>query len=338
LNAGHSRLSVFNGFLNSQEYQRRCAKYGIYANAPEAVRNEDGTTQYRVTATGGTYTRREARKNSAIVGALAFNTIVNISSMTNGWAAYQLSEERTVYIEAAQLAQVNTTSLPPELGFLLRGEIIRKNWISDGRNQKLDCGQFQLDEIVYSGPPSEITIKGTSLPYGIGIRADKKTRTFQLIHLRDLASRIAGECGMGIMFEISINPLYEELEQKDESNIVFLARLCKEFGITVKATNNILVLIDTEAYAAKPHIAEIRHKDGSYGKVKLRTGTIENKCVNFIEIEIPGNPELISCLTVMMSGWGAWSGKYIIERSEHWSTNSGYTTKLKLRSIVRMGG
>jgi phage protein D len=337
LNAGNSRLSVFNGFLNSQEYQRRCAKYGIYANTPEPVRNEDGTTQYRVANTGGVYTRREASKNSAIVGTLAFNAIVNIKSVSGGWASYALSEDRTVYIEAAQLAQVNVTSLPPELGFLLRGEIIRNNWDSDGRNLKLDSGQFQLDEVIWSGPSNEVTIKGTSLPHGIGVRADKKTRTFKLIHLRDLASQIARECGMGIMFEMSINPWYEELEQKDESNIVFLARLCREFGITVKATNNILVLIDVEAYAAKPHVIEIRPNDGSYEKVKFRTGTIGNKAVNYVEIDMHGNPELIACLTVLMSGWGAFSGKYIIERTDHKVVN-GYRTKLVLRSTTKTGG
>jgi hypothetical protein len=237
LNAGHSKQSVFSGFLNSPEYQKRCAKYGIYGKTPDPVTNEDGTTQYRVTNAGGVYTRREARKTSAIVGTLAFNAIVNIKSVSGGWAAYPLSEDRTVFIEAAQIAQVNATSLPPDLGFLMRGEIIRNNWNSDGRSLKLDCGQFQLDEVVYSDAPNEVIIKGTSLPYGIGVRADKKSRVFISIHLRDLASLIAHECGMGIMFEISINPYYEELEQKDESNIVFLARLCREFGITVKATN-----------------------------------------------------------------------------------------------------
>jgi phage protein D len=339
LNAGHSRESNFSGFAHSPEFQRYCARHGIYANPPEAVKNEDGTMQYRVSSPGGVYTRREARKNSAIVGALAFNTIANVQSVSGGWAAHKINDDRTVYIEAAQLSQINNISLPPDLGFLLRGEIIRNNWKSDGRNIKLDCGQFQLDEVGQKGPPNEIIIKGTSLPYGIGVRADKKTREFSSIHLRDLASRIASECGMGIMFEMSINPLYEELEQKDESNIVFLARLCKDFGITVKTTNNLIVLIDIAAYAAKPHIIEIKPDDGSYEKEKLSTGIIENTSVNIAEFDMHGNPELLSCLTVLLTGWGAWSGKYIIERSEHRVSNTtGYMTRIKLRSIVRMGG
>jgi len=338
LNRGHSRQAVFHGFAISAEYQRYCARFGIYANTPEPVRNEDGTTQYRVTAPGGVYTRREARKNSAIVGALAFNSIVNIRSVSGGWAAYPLNEDRTVYIEAAQIAAVASTSLPPNLGFLMRGEIIRNNWKTDGKNIKLDCGQFQLDEVDGKGPPNEIAIKGTSLPYGIGVRADKKTREFHSIHLRELGSRIARECGMGIMFEMSINPYYEEAEQKDESNIVFLTRLCREFGITVKATNNIIVLIDIDAYAAKPHVVEIKRNDGTYSNVKYRTVSMDNKSVNTFDIDMYGNPELQSCLTVLMTGWGAFSGKYIIERSEHRVAINGYMTLLKLRSIVRMGG
>lgn len=35
--------------------------------------------------------------------------------------------------------------------------------------------------------------------------------------------------------------------------------------------------------------------------------------------------------TVMLSGWGAWDGKYIIKQAKHSVSHSGYTTQITLR-------
>ncbi len=41
-----------------------------------------------------------------------------------------------------------------------------------GRVRELDCGEFELDSIKATGPPATVTLKGTSLPFGDGVRTE----------------------------------------------------------------------------------------------------------------------------------------------------------------------
>lgn len=61
-------------------------------------------------------------------------------------------------------------------GMVITAAIVRENWTGPGSVDMLDCGQFELDSVECSGPPDEITIKGTSLPFKAQIRQTKKTR------------------------------------------------------------------------------------------------------------------------------------------------------------------
>ena len=46
-----------------------------------------------------------------------------------------------------------------------------------------------------------------------------------------------------------------------------------------------------------------------------------------------GNPLLSAGLTMQVSGFGLWDEKYIIKQCRHEVSNSGYTTRVTLRSI-----
>ena len=36
----------------------------------------------------------------------------------------------------------------------------------------------------------------------------------------------------------------------------------------------------------------------------------------------------------MLTGWGAWDGKYIVSQATHAIGSSGYTTQIKLRRVL----
>ena len=52
----------------------------------------------------------------------------------------------------------------------IRAAIVRENWTGGGRDQRLDCGSFELDAAELSTPPSELVIKATALPFSGQIR------------------------------------------------------------------------------------------------------------------------------------------------------------------------
>jgi len=157
-------------------------------------------------------------------------------------------------------------------GLSIKAAIVQKNWNSDGKNSILDCGQFSLDAIEVSGPPSNIAIMGTSLSYNTQLRQTKKNRAWESYTLSGIANEMAGSGGMICMYESESNPAYSRVEQIMMSDIQFLSMLCKNAGISLKVTNNIIVLFDQETYERKSPVLSIEYGNGQYKKYKLRTG------------------------------------------------------------------
>ena len=283
----------------------------------------------------------------------------------------------------------------PNSGFTISASFIRENWNSDGRDLVLDCGQFELDAVSADGPPSTVFIKGTSLPYGSGLRQTLKNRAWEAVRLSSVASEIADSGGLGFLFDSLRDPFYKRLEQVWMSDIAFLSRLCRDAGVSLKVTDNIVVLFDQVEYESKPPVFDIMRGDGRYLKWSLNTGSAGTKysscrvsCIDLstgraiegvayeeayreggkynVQLEVaakvdcaedarvlaekrlrlvnkygltaqflfPGNPVLVAGVTVTLSGWGKWCGKYIVSQALHRVGSSGYTTQVKLRKVL----
>ena len=212
--------------------------------------------------------------------------------------------------------------------------------------------------------------------------------------LSGIANEIAGANGMVCMYESASDPFYARVEQLKTSDIQFLETLCHNAGISLKATNRILVLFDQAAYESKAAVFTIKRGGGAYTKHKLNVGTADTqysscrvsyvdstgKCIEGIakvedykadaknnqQLEItakvadkaeakalaekllrkhnryaktatftmPGNPDLVAGVTVMLEKWGGWDGKYIITQAKHTVDGSGYTVQIKLRRVL----
>ncbi len=284
---------------------------------------------------------------------------------------------------------------PSTKGLHIQAVITRKNWTGNGKSKILDCGQFELDQVDASGPPSTISIKGTALPYNGQIRQTKKSRAWESYTLSGIAKEMAALNGMTCLYESANDPFFKRVEQVTTSDIKFLSTLCHNAGLSLKVTNNIIVLFDQAAYEAKGAVITITRDSGAYLKYKVSSGeadtryascrvsymdpttgkTIEatayaadydaksknnqqlevtakvtsiaeaqalavkrlrlhNKFEKTASFTFPGNPDLTSGVTVILSGWGAWDGKYITKQSIHSVGGSGYTTQIRLRPAL----
>ena len=67
-------------------------------------------------------------------------------------------------------------------------------------------------------------------------------------------------------------------------------------------------------------------------EVELNLKNLFERTVSFT---LPGNPTMLAGLPLGVKGCGYWTGKYMITTCTHAISNSGYTTKLKLRYIGR---
>lgn len=152
--------------------------------------------------------------------------------------------------------------------FKIRAAIGRLNWNGRGIDTRLDCGEFELDTVEASGPPAVITVKGTGLPFSGSVRQTKKTRGWENYTLSGIAKQIADESGLGLMFEAGTDPGYSRLEQYRQSDMQFLERLCKNAGMSVKATDRMLVVFDRGRFEAQDPVWTIR-RGGGYIKYSL---------------------------------------------------------------------
>ena len=355
-------------------------------------------TQYKVTAKSGLNIRSGPGTNYSKLGAFAFGTMIDVESVANGWATISYSGKTAYvcadYIAEGEAAGGEQTSTAVK-GLSIQAAIVRKNWNSDGSDKVLDCGQFELDNVDASGPPAVITIKGTSLPFRSQIRQTKKSKAWEAYNLSKIAGEMASLNGMTCMYESANDPYYARIEQIAVSDIAFLSKLCHDAGISLKATNKIMVLFDQAAYEAKPELITITRGSGTYMKYKLGSGAADkeytsgrvsyidpasgatiqatayvpdykagdknNQCLEIsakvasigeaqalaekmlrlrnkyeytASFTLPGNPDLVAGVTVMLSDWGAWDGKYIINQAVHSLGSGGYTTQIKLRHVL----
>jgi phage protein D len=157
-------------------------------------------------------------------------------------------------------------------GLSVHAIITRENWNSDGKDKILDCGNFEIDSLDADGPPSTITIRATSLPYSAQIRQTKKSRAWESYSLSGIANEIATSNGMSCMYESANNPTYKRREQIKMSDIKFLSGLCRDAGISLKATGDALVLFDQAGYEAKGAVLTIKRNSKAYIKYRLSSG------------------------------------------------------------------
>ena len=154
---------------------------------------------------------------------------------------------------------------------LISADIVQKNWHDNGKDVVLSCGTFELDSVDASGPPTKITLKGTSIPYTSTMRTAWKNRAWENCNLKEIAQQIGKEAGLQVMYLAENNPVYKRKEQVQKSDITFLQKLCKAAGLALKVTILTIVIYDAAEYDGKPSIKTIQYGSGDYLSYKLGT-------------------------------------------------------------------
>lgn len=153
--------------------------------------------------------------------------------------------------------------------------IAPQSWKRAGR---LKTGAFELDSVDASGPPAVVTVSAASLAFSASLRQTKKSKAWNSYSLSGIATQIAAGGGMTCLYESSSDPSYDRVEQTRQSDIDFLKKLCKDAGISIKATDGRLVLYDQAAYEAKAPVLTIeKGAEGGYIKYKLSSSSADTQ-------------------------------------------------------------
>jgi len=148
----------------------------------------------------------------------------------------------------------------PDKGATLKAAIVQENWSGDNQNDRLDIGVFEIDEPGISGPPLTVTIKGLSVPEGsASLREQDKNKAWEETTLSGIAGSIAGDNGMSLFFDSSYDPPYDRKEQTEQSDLVFLQKLCSDAGLSLKIAEKKIIIFEDSKYEAAAPITTIEY-------------------------------------------------------------------------------
>lgn len=234
----------------------------IDAAASAADFSTEGTEAggYTVSAKSGLRVRGGPGTEYEILGTLPYGSAVSPLAVSDGWAEISYNGRSgyvsTIYLRASDGSDQSGTNR--STGLLIEASIVRRNRFSDGKDDILNCGSYELDSVDCAGPPSVLTIKGTSLPYRASIRQTKKSRAWESYTLAGIAGEMARKNGMLCTLLTERNPYYSRVEQRHMSDIAFLQKLCEDAGISLKASSKMLILFDQREYEEKAAVLTIK--------------------------------------------------------------------------------
>lgn len=166
----------------------------------------------------------------------------------------------------------------------------------------LDCGLFEIDEIEFEFPPDTFNVKGIGAAITKSLRT-KNSKAFEKQSLKKIAQYFADKHelkltgNIGDLAKIQI----ERKTQDKETDISFLAKLAKEYGLIFSVRGQQLVFMTTDELEAKPAVMTIdktqmgkaRFQDKTsqvYAAATVATRDVRSNTVRKWQIKPSGDP------------------------------------------------
>lgn len=142
----------------------------------------------------------------------------------------------------------------PSKGATLKASIIRQE---NGSTTSFYCGTFQIDKLDPTFSPNEFEIGGVSVPLDKSVRREAKSKAWEKSSLSEIAGYVANNGGLQLIFDSESDPVYDRIDQRNESDLAFLKRVCDSEGISLKVTDEKLAVFSQKKYEDKKPIMTI---------------------------------------------------------------------------------
>lgn len=112
----------------------------------------------------------------------------------------------------------------------------------------LECGEFEVDEIGYAGPPDVLTIRGIAA----GVKKPRRTRqakAYEDTTLKGLAEAVAKRAKLKLVGTVEAIPI-RRVTQVRENDLEFLRRVANEYGYAFSIKGPQMVFFKRAALAA----------------------------------------------------------------------------------------
>ena len=105
------------------------------------------------------------------------------------------------------------------------------------------------------------------------MRQEQKTKAWENVKLSVIADDIAKKNGLSLFWDSPNDPLFERRDQVEMSDLGFLQKLCRDYGIGIKVTDTQLVCYDEETYEAKAAVGTLSFGDKRIKSYRFQTKT-----------------------------------------------------------------
>lgn len=147
----------------------------------------------------------------------------------------------------------------PKKGDQVNGMITFMNWEKEGKDKKLSCGSFVLDNIKFSGGPLIADLGCLAVPANGSFNTRERTKTWKKVTIKGIADEIARKYGLILKYsgtDIKIN----SIEQSQKTDSAFLYEICDTYGLSMKVYNNAIVIYDQSAMEKKKAVATLNRE------------------------------------------------------------------------------
>jgi phage protein D len=142
----------------------------------------------------------------------------------------------------------------PEKGDSLQVSFI---YTINGKDTEIPIGTYEVDEIEVSGPPSTASIKAVSIPNNSNLRGVAKNKAWEKVTLSRIATDVANETGMKLVYSADTDPAIERAEITEESYLEFLQKLCDDNGMALKISDGNIAIFEEYKYEQEEPVGEI---------------------------------------------------------------------------------
>lgn len=118
------------------------------------------------------------------------------------------------------------------------------------------CGQFEVDELEFAGPPDRLTIRALSAGITKTLRT-KRSQTFENQTLADIAADVASRQGLELIGDFDQPILIEKVTQNRETDLGFLRRISCKYGYIFSVKGGKMVFSSIYLLEGSGPIAEI---------------------------------------------------------------------------------
>lgn len=163
-------------------------------------------------------------------------------------------------------------------------------WNNPSSWSNYHAGNFTVDDITFSGPPSVCTIKAISIPASSSFTATKRSKVWNNVTLKQIAQEKMAEYGMMNLYYWADEPIITVVEQSDQTDSEFLYDLCKHQGLCLKVYKTGLVIFDKKIYEAGGVKTTFTPKDiESYSWNSTLVGTYTGATVQYTNTDATKN-------------------------------------------------